>query len=554
MDENDPAPRMRQVTDKLSIIDTGDYSASGAFPRDEDVFLMPPQPQRVRSARSALAEAASGPSGGRSSKRKPTPAGGQDKRKNDRSLGNSSEDEMEVDLSKYVTVEAYEALIRRVELLQSSYEHLQERQAETMGEMCNSISRLEGGQIEMQTAINRSEELITNAGGRVAMMEHSIRELKQANSSTTSWKASMEASLRGMKEQLIRAPREDTNEASQDKDTNSSFFIGGMYTLRDWYGDARADPAEIINVILREVHMYCSAERLVTADNDAREKGNRMAARAMIVVMRNPSKKKEAIIQIKKWLAREGITRGVTVMDCFPNNVRETARALGKFSVDKRREGQFQQYRILNREGAAVLQIKPKGKGEIYRDEIVSEEQLSSYRQSSTHINIQAMEMEQEDQTSNQRDQQSTSQSVAAPPTSRSLGAVSRPSRTTTPTGNPTPRTTATSRPSTPNNNQPARTTSRPSRPVTPLYSSQPTRFAGPVVSQPRGYYKQSAATYHSYQPIHRNQEMHQMHMYQPQLHQPQMGHQQQHYYSHQPEHMVYTVNQQYPYTMPRNG
>jgi hypothetical protein len=325
-----------------------------------------------------------------------------------------------------------------------------------------------------------------------------------------------------------------------------------MYTLRDWYDDSRADPAEIITFILREVHMYCSMERLVTADNDARERGNRMAARAMIVVMRNPSKKKEAIIQIKKWLAREGITRGVTVMDCFPNNVRERARALGKFSVDKRREGQFQQYRIVNREGEAVLQVKAKGKGEIYRDEVVSEEQLTSYRQSTT-TNPQSMDIEHEDQTFNQREQQSTSRPAADLPTSRPLGAVSRPSRTTTPTGNPTPRTTATSRPSTPNNNQPTRTTSRPSRPVTPLYSNQPTRYSRPVVSQPRGYYKQTAAPYHSYQPIHRNQEMHQMQIHQPQLHQPQMGHQQQHYYSHQPEHMVYTVNQQYPYTMPRN-
>ena len=162
-----------------------------------------------------------------------------------------------------------------------------------------------------------------------------------------------------------------------DSSNSSSFFFGGMYALRDWYGDSFADPAEMVSHVLKKNHLFCSVERMNIADNENRS--NRLAARAMIVTMRSPMMRKEAIIQLKRWLAKEGIMRGVTVCDSFSPDMQTTVRAMGRFADQQKKEGHLHQYRVINKDGAALLQVKEK-RGDNYRDKLVSDQQLASFQ------------------------------------------------------------------------------------------------------------------------------------------------------------------------------
>ncbi len=135
--------------------------------------------------------------------------------------------------------------------------------------------------------------------------------------------------------------------------------------------------AEMVSHVLKKNHLFCSVERMNIADNENRS--NRLAARAMIVTMRSPMMRKEAIIQLKRWLAKEGIMRGVTVCDSFSPDMQTTVRAMGRYADQQKKEGHLHQYRVINKDGAALLQVKEK-RGDNYRDKLVSDQQLASFQ------------------------------------------------------------------------------------------------------------------------------------------------------------------------------
>ncbi len=80
-------------------------------------------------------------------------------------------------------------------------------------------------------------------------------------------------------------------------------------------------------------------DRMVLADGQARQEKNRMKARAIIIVMRSPNHKREALIRIKRFLAQQQI-REVSISDCFPNQSMDKARALARMGAEQRRERQ----------------------------------------------------------------------------------------------------------------------------------------------------------------------------------------------------------------------
>jgi len=228
------------------------------------------------------------------------------------------------------------------------------------------------------TTLSRMENQILDTDTRVDRVEASMKSLQHAAASTASWKATAESNMKKMADQFSRL---ETGGASSnnrvDNNNTSSFFFGGMYALRDWYGDSFADPAEMVSFVLKKTHLFCSVERMNLADNENR--GNRLAARAMIVTMRTPMMRKEAIIQLKRWLAKEGIMRGVTVCDSFTPDMQTTVRAMGRYADQQKKEGHLHQYRVINKDGAALLQVKEK-RGDSYRDKLVSDQQLASHQ------------------------------------------------------------------------------------------------------------------------------------------------------------------------------
>jgi hypothetical protein len=114
-----------------------------------------------------------------------------------------------------------------------------------------------------------------------------------------------------------------------------------------------------------------------------------MQARAMIVVMRSPNHKKEAMIRIKRFLAQKKI-RDVSINDCFPNDTLDKAKALARYGAAQRRAGGIIRYRVVNKQGQAVLQMLKEGGN--FKDANISEEQLEPYRRAAQPMETDAQE------------------------------------------------------------------------------------------------------------------------------------------------------------------
>jgi len=444
----------------------------------------------------------------------------------------------------WVPREEFEALWERVELINSNltaamnkHEGALEGLHSAAIEHNRTMESHEGQFLALRQATDSLEDSHTSLAGECAIMHNTVRAMQVQNSSLGSWRTSMEASINTMQKKLnnqLTISKESANE--EPEDTASSFFIGGIPTLREWYQDSQADPAEILNWILREISMYCAMERMQIADNDA--KGNRMAARAMIVVMRSPSKKKEAIIRLKRWLAHEGITRGVTVMDCFPSSTRDTAKAIGRYCTEMRREGKILQYRILNRDGVPVLQVKDKDGA--YRDEEVPEGQLSAHKEataSTTATGQQPMETE-EDLATPHAAATASAPAMASGSNTVTVGQKQQQQQQQQKQNNKRQQQPPPHLPlPTPTNNR-ATSAQQQHQHVGGAYRKQPvvaqpgSSRGGPRRQQPLNYQRPT----NNHQQQFNNNQQQQSRQQQPQYYQPQQ--------------MVYSVNQQYPFVV----
>ncbi len=102
-----------------------------------------------------------------------------------------------------------------------------------------------------------------------------------------------------------------------------------------------------------------------------------MQARAMIVVMRSPSHKKEALIRMKRFLSQKAI-KDVSINDCFPNEVLDIAKQLARYGAAQRRAGGIIRYRVINKQGRPVLQTLKEG--ENFKDNKVADSELEKYK------------------------------------------------------------------------------------------------------------------------------------------------------------------------------
>ena len=119
--------------------------------------------------------------------------------------------------------------------------------------------------------------------------------------------------------------------------------------------------------------------RIALADNVSKQNGNRMGARAVIVEMIGQQHKKDAIVLIKKYLSdntKNGL-RGIDVGDCFSQDLIQRAKTLTKYGAMVKRSGKIARFRVINKNGDAVLQTSQKGQP--YRDDSPSEEDLCRF-------------------------------------------------------------------------------------------------------------------------------------------------------------------------------
>ena len=172
-----------------------------------------------------------------------------------------------------------------------------------------------------------------------------------------------------------------------------ALFLGGIHALRDFFKSPNADPAQIVKYLLMDLHMYCSMDRCGLADGQARTAGDRMQARAMVIVMRSVQHKKETIIRIKRYLGQNQI-RNVTVSDIFPPDKIEKVKAYSRYAQKAKNEKKIARYRVVNKEGNVTLQIQERNNGK-YKDYQPTEEQLASSSQDSMRPTT-AMEIDAE--------------------------------------------------------------------------------------------------------------------------------------------------------------
>jgi uncharacterized protein (DUF2236 family) len=114
----------------------------------------------------------------------------------------------------------------------------------------------------------------------------------------------------------------------------AAFFLGGIPQLRSLLElGHRADPMEVVSAVMRDIRMYCAVDRIFLADTQAT---NRVEARAVVIYMRTPFHKREAMIKLKRFLAHWEVQEA-TVRDCFPTDVMERARHLASYGAHLRR-------------------------------------------------------------------------------------------------------------------------------------------------------------------------------------------------------------------------
>jgi len=173
-------------------------------------------------------------------------------------------------------------------------------------------------------------------------------------------------------------------------DQPASFFIGGLHNLRRLHQDDKSDPVDLVSDLLAHLSLYHLMEKMTIADKDAKSSGDRMAARAMIVGMRSAQHKRKAIITIKRYLAEQrkrfNKMPGVTVADCFPKEALKKAKALGNLATAKKKEGNIFRFRVINKDGQAILQISQRGKP--YEDSQHSEKDLYAFYDNGRHSSI----------------------------------------------------------------------------------------------------------------------------------------------------------------------
>jgi hypothetical protein len=130
---------------------------------------------------------------------------------------------------------------------------------------------------------------------------------------------------------------------------------------------------EVVTVVMRDIRMYCAVDRIFLADSQAT---SRIHTRAVVVYMRTPFHKREAMIKLKKFLAHWQV-QDATVRDCFPTDVMERARHLASYGAHLRRtEDSVRRYQVVNRRGEPVLQVA--GSNGRYVDHAVDEVALKA--------------------------------------------------------------------------------------------------------------------------------------------------------------------------------
>jgi hypothetical protein len=252
----------------------------------------------------------------------------------------------------------------RMELLNSQLETVQ-----VVASVKSDLTQLHNRLQLYQEAHANLEGVVDRTTSRVTNNEASITDIHSKLSASDR----KQEELRQALESLRATPALATAaQGGPPPAHNSAFFLGGIPQLRTSLEfRPQADPMEVVTTVLRDIQMYCAVDRIFLADTQAT---NRVDTRAVVVYMRTPFHKREAMIKLKKLLAQWRVQEA-TVRDCFPTDRMERARHLASYGAHLRRtEDSVRRYQVINRSGEPVLQVaSANGR---YIDQAIDEEAL----------------------------------------------------------------------------------------------------------------------------------------------------------------------------------
>jgi hypothetical protein len=256
-------------------------------------------------------------------------------------------------------------------------------------EQLTAYSNMAGKITYLKGVQDQQEKVAQSMQNRLVEAEKSIEGIHHTVAKITSKQEAMSAEWKRITSNL------DHSVPSLQNDQSSSLFLGGLQNLRGWRNDYESDPLELVEELMQHLHIFYFMDRISMADNNARNSGDRLAARAVIITMRSPHHRREAIIKIKRWLndQRHNGLEGVTVGDCFPNNMVLRARKLGKYAFEKKKQGHLHRFRVINRRGEAVLQISKKDKP--FEDCHPTDDELEGHEQTTEDSQEQEMDTEE---------------------------------------------------------------------------------------------------------------------------------------------------------------
>jgi hypothetical protein len=267
-----------------------------------------------------------------------------------------------------VEIDALKEQLKKVQM------DLLNRQLETMEVIAavkTDLMQLHNRVQHHQEAHINLEGVVGHTAARVTNTEASISDIHTRLSEVDRKQAEVQRALKAIKAMPTPNARTPGGQALAH---TAAFFLGGIPQLRSLLElGQRADPMEVVSKVMRDICMYCAVDRIFLADTQA---ASRVKARAVVIYMRTPFHKREAMIKLKRFLAHWEVQEA-TVRDCFPTDVMERARNLASYGAHLRRtEDSVRRYQVANRNGEPILQVAG-GNGR-YVDQAIDEEALKA--------------------------------------------------------------------------------------------------------------------------------------------------------------------------------
>jgi hypothetical protein len=140
-------------------------------------------------------------------------------------------------------------------------------------------------------------------------------------------------------------------------DRDISFQISGISSIKKYIkAPPHADAADIAVELMELMDEYHAVTRVIIVDIKGK---TRQTADSVIVYMSSSFHKQKATNDLRQYLKvanEKGFCWGVSVKDCFDLAEQPRARALNRYAGHLREEKQIDGFRIVNKQGSAVLQ------------------------------------------------------------------------------------------------------------------------------------------------------------------------------------------------------